>query len=65
MTVKIHGEGTNVFPAVEGIDVRDSGREAEVIFGVRIEGQLTPVTIKLDYAKANTLAALLDPFRKN
>jgi hypothetical protein len=64
MTIKIDSEGTSVFPAVEGIDVRDTGREAEVIFATRVEGQLVQVTIKLDYGKANTLARLLEPFRK-
>ncbi len=64
MTIKIDGEGTSIFPAVEGIDVRDAGREVEVIFATRVEGQLVPVTIKLDYGKAAALAALLEPFRK-
>jgi hypothetical protein len=64
MTIKIDSEGTSVFPAVEAIDVRDTGHEAEVIFAIRVEGQLVPVTIKLDYGKANTLARLLEPFRK-
>ena len=39
-------------------------RETEVIFATRVEGQLVPVTIKLDYGKANDLAVLLEPFRK-
>jgi len=30
MAIKIDSEGTSVFPAVEAIDVRDTGREAEV-----------------------------------
>ena len=64
MTIKIDSEGSSIFPAVEAIDVRDTGREAEVIFATRVEGQLVPVTIKLDYEKANTLAVLLEPFRK-
>jgi len=64
MTIKIDGEGTSIFPAVEGIGVRDAGREVEVIFATRVEGQLVPVTIKLDYRKADALAALLEPFRK-
>ena len=29
MTIKIDSNGTSVFPAVEGIDVRDAGREVE------------------------------------
>jgi hypothetical protein len=65
MTVKIDGTEPNVFPAVEGVDVRDAGRNAEVILGTKIEGQLTPVTIKLTYEQAKTLADLLEPFRKS
>jgi hypothetical protein len=42
MTVKIDGIEPNVFPAVEGVDARDVGRNAEVILGTKIEGQLTP-----------------------
>ena len=34
MAIKIDSEGTSVFPAVEAIDVRDTGREAEVIFAI-------------------------------
>jgi hypothetical protein len=64
MTVKIEGTEPNVFQAVEGVDVRDAGRNAEVIFGTKIEGTLTPVTIKLSYEQAETLADLLEPFRK-
>ena len=65
MTVKIDGTAPNLFPAVVGIDVHDAGRNAEVILGTEIEGQLTPVTIKLSYEQAKTLADLLEPFRKN
>jgi hypothetical protein len=64
MTVKIDGTEPNVFPAVEGVDVRDAGRNAEVILGTKIEGNLIPVTIKLSYGQAETLADLLEPFRK-
>ena len=64
MAIKIDSEGTSVFPAVEAIDVQDTGRETEVIFATRVEGQLVPVTIKLDYGKANDLAVFLEPFRK-
>jgi hypothetical protein len=49
MTVKIDGTEPNIFPAVEGVDVRDAGRNAEVVLGTKIEGELTPVTIKLSY----------------
>ena len=65
MTVKIDGTEPNVFPAVEGVDVHDAGRNAEVILGTRIEGMLIPVTIKLSYEQAQTVARLLEPFRKN
>ena len=64
MTVKIDGTEPNVFPAVEGVDVRDPCRNAEVILGTKIEGKLTPVTIKLTYEQAETLADLLEPFPK-
>jgi hypothetical protein len=59
------GHEPNVFPAVEGVDVHDAGRNAEVILGIEIEGKLTPVTIRLGYEQAKTLAELLEPFRKN
>lgn len=65
MTVKINGTEPNVFPAVEGVDVRDAGRNAEVILGTKIDGDLIPVTIKLSYGQAETLADLLEPFRKS
>ena len=64
MTLKIDNTEANVFPLVEGNDVRDAGRSAEVIFATKVDGQLTPVTITLSYAQANTLAVLLEPFRK-
>jgi hypothetical protein len=63
MTVKIDGTEPNVFPAIDGVDARDAGRNAEVILGTKIEGKLTPVTIKLSYEQAGALAALLEPFR--
>jgi len=65
MTVKIDGTEPNIFPAVEGVDVRDAGRNAEVILGTKIESELTPVTIKLSYGQAKALADLLEPFRKS
>jgi hypothetical protein len=64
MTVKIDEVEPNIFPAVEGVDARDAGRLAEVIFAVKIGGNLVPVTIKLSYEQANALGELLDPFRK-
>jgi hypothetical protein len=54
MTVKIDGTEP-VFPAVEGVDVHDAGRNAEVILGTKIEGKLTPVTIKLSYETGRNL----------
>jgi hypothetical protein len=40
MTIKIDNQEPNIFPLVEGIDVRDTGRSAEVIFATKVEGQL-------------------------
>jgi hypothetical protein len=57
--------GPIFFPLVEGIDVRDAGRTAEVIFATKVEGQLATLTIRLSYAQAATLAGLLEPFRKD
>ena len=34
-----------------------------MIFGVKIEGKLAPVTSKLSYGQADALAAFLEPFR--
>lgn len=65
MTFKMGNQGPNIFPLVEGIDVRDAGRTAEVIFATKVEGQLATLTIRLSYAQAATLADLLEPFRKN
>jgi hypothetical protein len=48
-----------------GIDARDAGRTAEVIFATKVEGELVTVTIRLSYGQAATLADLLEPFRKN
>ena len=52
MTVKIDNTEPNVFPVIEKIGARDSGRDAEVILATRIEGQLTFVTVKLSYPQA-------------
>ena len=65
MTIKIDNQEPNIFSLVEGIDVRDAGRTAEVIFATKVEGQLATVTIRLSNAQAATLAGLLEPFRKN
>lgn len=64
MTVKIDGIEPNIFPTVEHLDARDAGRNVEVFFEIRIEGKSTPVTVKLGYEQAATLADLLEPFRK-
>ena len=37
MAVKIDGIERNIFPEIEHLDARDAGRNAEVIFGVKIE----------------------------
>ena len=62
MTVKIDEVEPNIFPHV---DARDAGRHVEVFLGVRIEGNHTPVTVKLSYEQASDLAILLEPFRKS
>ena len=64
MTVKVDSVEPNIFPAVEHLDARAAGRNAEVIFEVRIEGKSTPLTVKLGYEQAAALADLLEPFRK-
>jgi hypothetical protein len=65
MTFKMDNQRSTIFPLVEGIDVRDAGRTAEVMFATKVEGQLATLTIRLSYAQAPTLADLLEPFRKN
>ena len=64
MTVKVDAVEPNIFPAVEHLDVRDAGRNVNVFLETKIEGQQIPVTIKLSYEQAATLADLLEPFRK-
>jgi hypothetical protein len=56
MTITLDDQGPNIFPLVEGIDVRDAGRTAEVIFASKVDGQLATLTIRLSYAQAATLA---------
>ena len=63
MTVKIDNTEPNVFPVIEMIDARDSGRDVEVILATRIEGQLTFVTVKLSYRPAGDWWAQLEPFQ--
>ncbi len=65
MTVKIDSKEPNVFPMVEDVDAKDAGRNVEVTLATRIEGQLTPVTVRLTYDQANDLADLLEPFRRS
>jgi hypothetical protein len=64
MTIKLDNRESNVFPLVEGIDIKDAGRTAEVIFATKVDGQLATLTIRLSYGQAPTLADLLEPFRK-
>jgi hypothetical protein len=64
MTVKVDRIEPNIFPTVEYVDARDAGRNAELIFGVKVDGRIIPVTIKLSYEEADALATLLEPFRK-
>ena len=52
------------FPDVDDLDARDAGRNVEVFLDVRVDGKLTPVTVKLSYEQASDLAILLEPFRK-
>jgi hypothetical protein len=54
MTIKIDNQEPNVFPLVEGIDVRDTGRNAEVIFATKVEGRLATVTIRADSGHLET-----------
>jgi hypothetical protein len=64
MTVKIDAVEPNIFPDVEDLDARDAGRNVEVFLDIRVDGESTPVTVKLSYEQASDLAILLDPFRK-
>ena len=48
MAIKLNNQGPNIFPLVEGIDVRDAGRTAEVIFATKVEGQLATLTIRFE-----------------
>ena len=65
MTVKIDNTEPNVFPAIENIDARDSGQNAEVILATKSEGELIFVTVKLSYQQAGDLWTQLEPFRHN
>lgn len=59
-----HDQGLNIFPVVESVDAKDVGREVEVIFLTKIEGQLKPVVVKLSYRQAADLSKLLAIFGK-
>ena len=61
MTVKIDGVEPNIFPDIDDLDARDTGRNVEVFLHVTIAGKPTPV---LSYEQASDLAILLEPFRK-
>jgi hypothetical protein len=64
MALKIDNQGLNVFPAVEAVDAKDAGREVEVTFLTKVEGQSTPVVVKLSYKQAGDLSELLAIFDK-
>jgi hypothetical protein len=64
MTVKIDEVEPNIFPHVDDLDAGDASRHVEVFLDVSIEGNHTPVTVKLSYEQASDLAILLEPFRK-
>jgi hypothetical protein len=49
MTVKVDDTEPNIFPTIEYLDARDAGLSAEVIFGVKIKGKITPITVELSY----------------
>ena len=65
MTVQITLDDPNVFPTVEDVDARDTGKTAAIFLGTRIEGQFATVTVNLTYEQASDLAGLLKPFRKD
>jgi hypothetical protein len=60
MTVNIDRVEPNIFPPVEDLDAKDAGRNVEVFLNVSVEGNPTPVTVKLSYEQASDLANLLD-----
>jgi hypothetical protein len=62
MTLRIDAHGSNVFPPVEAVDAKDAGRDVEVTLLTKVEGQPTPVVIKLSYKQASDLAKLLAIF---
>ena len=62
MTLKIDGQGQNIFPAVEAVDAKDAGRDVEVTLLTKVEGQPTPVVVKLSYKQASDLSEQLAIF---
>jgi len=60
MAIKINNDGVNTFPKVEEVDANSAIEGGcEVILLTRIEGQLTPVVIKLTDTQARKLSELL------
>jgi len=60
MALKLTADGLNVFPKVEQVEANPvAGGGHEVILLTRIEGQLTPVTIKLTKDQSRELSKLL------
>jgi len=51
----------NVFPPVEQVQANPVESGYEVILSTRIEGQLTPIVIKLTDSQARDLCKLLEP----
>jgi hypothetical protein len=64
MSLKIDGDGPNIFPAVEAVDAKDAGREVEVVLLTTVEGQRTPAVVRLSYKQAADLSKLLSLFGK-
>lgn len=62
VALRIDDQGVNVFPAVEAVDAKDAGKDVEVVLLTKVEGQLTPVVVKLSYKQAGDLSKLLAIF---
>jgi hypothetical protein len=59
MAITINNVGKNVFPQVEEVETKAIEGGHEVTLHIRIEGQLTPVVIKLSDEQARKLSNLL------
>jgi hypothetical protein len=59
MTIKTDNVGANVFPRVEEVEAKAIEGGHEVTLHTRLEGQPTPVVIKLTDAQARKLSELL------